>query len=457
MPPKNSGGGSGFKKRNLSLETNLRRQSSTVLSVSQASLKTMTAKPNQPCFSVAPLILEGAKLNKLQLNDLMKQHMGDCKVLDIQLSRNGVFTLSLGDVQSFNKMLNELSTLLNSNGQAAVKVYVPRSIQRIKDTEKVAFVKRVDLELPEDRVMNALKQSGLDVVNVTRLTNREGNAPTRTLKITFSDATNRNTFVRVGLQVDSMHFTAESATQNTKPVQCYMCMKYNHIAKYCKTKEQTCQRCGENHRPEQCSVADEKVKCSNCKGNHLATSSECTAFKEQAKRMQKLIDQYSTSNKVVNTMPALYNNNEFPALPNVMQKQQEALQKDFFDEIINVLSSKMERIIEETTQRLFHTLQKKIEKLEKIVSKKENQQQQEEDIITSESDSNEECQVTKYIKEKQRQNATTTTPKPNTNNNKEKVTAKQSGTRKQPKRVRSPNSSMESTSLNSKDMKTSNA
>jgi hypothetical protein len=141
-----------------------------------------------------------------------------------------------------------LASTLNNNGQPGAKVYVPRSIQRIKDTEKLAFVKRVDLEIPESRITEALKAVGLDVINVTRLTGKDGKTATQTVKISFSDVQNRNTFVHTGLQVDCMHFTAEPASQNTKPVQCYICLKYNHVAKYCKTKQQVCARCGDNHR-----------------------------------------------------------------------------------------------------------------------------------------------------------------------------------------------------------------
>ncbi|CAF3253778.1 unnamed protein product, partial [Rotaria sp. Silwood2] len=148
-----------------------------------------------------------------------------------QLTRSGIFTLYATDISSFNRLLNEFSNILIANGEPSASLYVPRSIQRIKDTEKVAFVKRVDLEIPEKRINDALKEVGLDIENVVRLTSKDGNHPTRTIKIIFKDVQNRNTFVHIGLQVDSMHFTAEPAMQNIKPVQCYTCLKYNHVAK----------------------------------------------------------------------------------------------------------------------------------------------------------------------------------------------------------------------------------
>ncbi|CAF4005241.1 unnamed protein product, partial [Rotaria sordida] len=103
-----------------------------------------------------------------------------------------------------------------------------------------------------------------------------------------------------------------------------------------KQNSRYCARCGENHRIDQCTATNDVLKCYNCKGNHLATSKECINYKEQEKRMQNLINQYSTQSKST-TAPDLYVLNEFPSLPNIFQRQQEHLHKGLFDEIINVI------------------------------------------------------------------------------------------------------------------------
>ncbi|CAF1024651.1 unnamed protein product [Rotaria sordida] len=255
----------------------------------KASAGTQADLKKQSNFSITSLILEGVKLNKLQLNDIIKHHLKDLRISDIQLSRSGIFTIYAINVNSFNRLLNELTPILATNGQATAKIHVPRSIRRIKDMEKVAFVKNIDIEIPESRITEALKDVDLDAIDVVRLTNKVKNIPTKIIKIIFIDPQNRNTLVHTGLQVDSMHFLAEPSMQNTKPVQCYICLQYNHVAKYCKTKQQICAQCGENHRIDQCIAASDALKCSNSKGNHLATSNECATFKEQEKRIQNLI------------------------------------------------------------------------------------------------------------------------------------------------------------------------
>ncbi|CAF5025883.1 unnamed protein product, partial [Rotaria sp. Silwood1] len=381
------------------------------------------------------------------------------------LSRTGNFTLYASDVSSFNRLLNELIPILATNGQATAKIYVPRSIQRIKDTGKVAFVKNVDIEIPEGRITEALKNVGLDAIDVVRLVNKTKNVSTRTIKITFADPQNRNTFIRTGLQVDSMHFVAEAANQNTKPAQCYICLKYNHVAKFCKTKQQICARCGENHRIEQCTAASDVVKCCNCKCSHVATSSECATYKEQEKRINNLINQYSAPNTPTKTVPAIHDLNEFPSLPNLLQHQQEHIHNELFDEIINVLSSKMEKIIEETTSRLFQTLLKKMKKIETFIETHDNNVKGA--LTISDSDSEKESQVVKYIRNKQKQtiaitklttSATDTSSIPTTTSNvtSTKPPRKAKKGSKPTKRIRSPNSSLDASTFDSKDLKTSN-
>ncbi|CAF2058131.1 unnamed protein product [Rotaria magnacalcarata] len=171
--------------------------------------------------------------------------------------------------QSLDKQMNQIHQTNDKNGHSQV------GRQSL----------RVDLEIPENRIIEALTKVGLDVINVTRLNRKEGNIPTSTVKITFKDANNQNTFIHTGLQVDSMHFNAEAASQNKKSVQCYICLQYNHVAKYCKTKQQKCTKCGDSHCIEQYTAANDAIKYNNCKGKHLATANDCPNFLEQENRI----------------------------------------------------------------------------------------------------------------------------------------------------------------------------
>ncbi len=333
---------------------------------SQQQLRKVTANLNTTApktFTVAPLIIEGVNMNKLEMNDLIKKEFSQIKLNNILLSRKGVFTLQAMDVSSFNIILNELQDKIKALGHKGAKIFVPRSIQRIKDTEKIAFAKRVDLEIPNGRILEALKEKGLLASDVTRLTTKETNKPTGTIKITLEDPANRNTLVKTGLQIDAMFFQVEAAKQNVAPVQCFQCLNFNHVAKYCKEKQQKCVRCGEDHKSDQC-IADKEI-CRNCKGPHSATSKDCPRYLEQVSRMQGLVKQYETKMTEIQC-PWKPTVEDFPLLQSSqvnnmpLQSQDQQTQQ-----IIDKLTQQMERGFEETAKKWILPLQKRIEELEK--------------------------------------------------------------------------------------------
>ncbi|CAF4501712.1 unnamed protein product, partial [Rotaria magnacalcarata] len=314
-----------------------------------------------------------------------------------------------------------------------------------KDTDKIAFIKRVDLEIPEDRITVALKDVGLDVTDVIRLKNKERNTPTQTIKVTFTDAHNRNTFVHTGLQVDSMHFVAEAAKHNSKP-----------------SKQQTCARCGENHQVDKCNAAADTWKCCNCKGSHLATSNECPFYKEQEKRMLKAVQQYSTSSTPSTAVPYNVNNLvDFPYFPSSTQQGLTNPSNDLIDTLVNILSMKMEKIIEATANRLMKSLHQRISKIEKTIAAVDSMM----DVASNETsddsltDSDNDIQVVNVQQDKQQQqtsqNSTTsssTQQQPITTNDITKPPNKKKATSKTVKRNRSPNSSLDATTSNNKDI-----
>ena len=75
-----------------------------------------------------------------------------------------------------------------------------------------------------------------------------------------------------------------------KPMRCYNCQRFGHIAKACKGR-QRCATCGEDHEYGQCN--HEQPKCCNCGGNHSVAYGGCEVMKREME-----IQQVRTQNKV---------------------------------------------------------------------------------------------------------------------------------------------------------------
>ena len=88
-----------------------------------------------------------------------------------------------------------------------------------------------------------------------------------------------------------MEYTLEECALDVKAIgppivtQCYKCQGFNHVAKDCKS-EQKCVRCAGAHKSTECPDKNKKslkLKCSNCNGDHVASSKSCPKFKDQIK------------------------------------------------------------------------------------------------------------------------------------------------------------------------------
>ncbi|CAM4967481.1 unnamed protein product [Rotaria socialis] len=119
MPPKTGDGVAGGKQRNQNLDKKMNQihQTADKNGHSQVGRPSLVGKSIKSKFTIAPLIIVGVKISKLQLNDLLKQHLNDVNIHDIQLSRSGSFTLYASDASSFNRLLNEFTLILAANGQ----------------------------------------------------------------------------------------------------------------------------------------------------------------------------------------------------------------------------------------------------------------------------------------------------------------------------------------------------
>lgn len=70
----------------------------------------------------------------------------------------------------------------------------------------------------------------------------------------------------------------------TKPMRCYNCQEFGHVARGCK-KQRRCARCGGDHDYGKCGEGV-KPKCCNCGGNHSVAFWGCEVMKQEVKVQQ---------------------------------------------------------------------------------------------------------------------------------------------------------------------------
>ena len=82
-----------------------------------------------------------------------------------------------------------------------------------------------------------------------------------------------------------------------------------------------------------------------------------------------MINQYSSPTKQETKIGSVLNNvDDFPALPSRSQRRYDYFDSEIIDEIINTLTLRMEKIIEESTIRIFNSIMQKINRIEKSLS-----------------------------------------------------------------------------------------
>ena len=330
-------------------------------------------KPKNP-FTIAPLILEGHSATKSNLNKRILTKLPQAKLADIQENRkNGTFILLAADISSFNILLNSATNL--AEGNETIKIYIPRSIQKILDADKEAYVKNVDLDIQEQDIREELEQNGFQIENLSRIFKKDNSGPTRTLKVTFTDNQNRNSFVQTGLQIQHMHFPAERANHNAKPTQCYICLQYGHVSKYCKKPNQTCAHCGENHHQEKCEKTDNAPKCCNCQGQHLATSTNCPKYQEQQRRITETINKYSSTGSKQNALKTTTTTDErhFPTLAPSQTPPPTEINAQFIPQLISTVTDALLSVFREATKQMLEEISQKVENLfERIMYRQSN-------------------------------------------------------------------------------------
>ena len=101
-------------------------------------------------------------------------------------------------------------------------------------------------------------------------------------------------------------FRVEEFKTTPSILQCFKCQSFGHKALNCAKKEK-CVVCGEAHSHKNCpNKENQKPKCANCRGPHVANYGGCPAYKDQAFRQHVVQKQISYALVLKQALPATH-------------------------------------------------------------------------------------------------------------------------------------------------------
>ena len=248
----------------------------------------------------------------------------------------------------FNENVTEL--IQSQKGFENSKVKVIKGINDIPEKAHKVVAIGVHQTISEDDIKAELAKNNVIINKVQRL--KYNGQPTRKVVIQFENEQDMKIALYSGIYFGRIRIRCENYRTAPQVTQCYKCQGFNHIAKDCKNA-QKCLRCAGAHKSIECPDKNKdslKLKCSNCNGEHVASSKECPKFKEQIKvqadkakaRQEKL-----QNNLVVRGI----------TFSNMVQNKTEKVQ--------SVLAEKIQNNKKETELELGNIVQKLETKLEK--------------------------------------------------------------------------------------------
>ena len=246
-------------------------------------------------------------------------------------------------------------------GFDSCKVKVIKGINNVPEKAHKVVAIGVHQTISEDDIKTELAKNNVIIKKVQRL--KFNGQPTRKVVIQFENEQDMKIALFSGIYFGRMRIRCENYRTTPPVTQCYKCQGFNHVAKDSKN-EQKCVRCAGAHKSTECPDKDKKslkLKCSNCKGDHVASSRDCPKFKDQIKiqadrakaRQEKL-----QNNLVVRGI----------TFSNIVQNKTEKVQSELTEKI---QSNKRETELEldSIVQKLEHKVEESFKALsERVVS-----------------------------------------------------------------------------------------
>ena len=157
---------------------------------------------------------------------------------------------------------------------AGYKAFLPISMVR-----KKATIRDIDVRHSPISILNRLDSRSRDIVtSIRRRTDNDG-APLDTVELTMETSSIPSTISLSGFELELFPVIPP-------PCRCYTCQRFRHISSQCRSSRPCCEFCVGHHHTRDCSHGVRSARCSNCFGDHMASSRVCPIFRYEHEVMR---------------------------------------------------------------------------------------------------------------------------------------------------------------------------
>ena len=261
--------------------------------------------------------------------------------------------------EHFNENISEV--IKSQIGFESSKVKVVQGINDVPEKAHKVVAIGVHQTISEDEIKSELAKHNITINKVQRL--KFNGQPTRKVVIEFENEQDKKIALFSGIYFGRMRIRCETYRITPPVTQCYKCQGFNHVAKDCKSN-QKCVRCAGPHKSADCPDRNKGsliLKCSNCDGNHVASSKNCPKFKEQIKIQADRVK--TRQEKAQNSLVV-----RGITFSNMVQNKTDKVQSDLTEKI-QTNKRETEQVLDKVVQKLESRLETAFKELsEKVVS-----------------------------------------------------------------------------------------
>ena len=174
------------------------------------------------------------------------------------------------------------------------------------------------------------------------------NEELRIIRAVCRDEVAMKKLINDGVKLDYCHYKAEEYKKPIRPMQCFKCQQFDHVAINCK-EDTICQKCAGNYLKKDC--LSDKENCANCGEEHNSSFHQCVIYKQ---KLEAKLSKINSKQESIRTYSQAVSKNdselELKLKSTIIDSLKEALKdtekalKTEITSLKNEIGSKIERV-----------------------------------------------------------------------------------------------------------------